>query len=793
MAVRAPLVRAEPGFTLPFFERLAPPPPPALVGARIDNLAKPGDVVLDLAGRGGWVARAAVDRQRRVTSLESSPLTRLLAELVLRPPDLRHLDAAFQAMSASPRGQTSLKNAVGELFATRCATCGRALVADEFLWPGQDRPDDDVRRARRPADDAADAAEPPEPTTRDGAATITTTPIDRAGRRPQGLHVPGLPRAPRRGRAVRRARSGGPRARPGDPRRPRRGPRPAPRPVPGRRGRRRARRRPARSPHAAPARRPRGDPRPDRERPAGRRRSRRPSGSRSSTPCCRRAASTAIRIGSGRCASRAATSAPRAPDRGASATRGSRSRTGSGRSAASSSGSRAGPAARSRPGSATTSRPSTRARRRPSSGSPARRRPGRSAPRPPPDAAGRRRRRAAPADPPRPGPAAGPPEPGTPVDDLLGDGLDARLGGGGRAAARRPVRARDPRAVGLAGVRPGPIARLGRAVDRPRRPGRLPRRRRARGPRRGGPRRRRGRLPAALGAARRRRRRGLRERGAAAARRRPAAVARTRANVTLDSVPGGAGDPEIVPGPGLFSPAERIDRRPFSAADVSRTVVDVAVDSPEGARRAGQRRPPARRHPRRARPGRPAAAARRGAGPVRRPGSGCRRRRATAAAGDERPAAPTATIARPAGAAPSVGSAPAPWSDGADPDGPLGRVRPDPAVRPGGGVAGRSGRGDPRPHLATGSRRPAGTGSSRSRPAAGGWPTGATARRPRCRSRTASNGPSTASCRPPAPCPRRRSSSGSPASSTPATCPTRRSSGPASRAIAAGRARRTGS
>src|SRR6476646_3314767 len=141
MAGRAPLARAEPGFTLPFFERLAPPPPPALVEARIETLAKPGDTVLDLAGRGGWVARAAVDRQRRAASLESTPLTRLLAELVLRPPDLRHLDAAFQAMGASPRGQTSLKNAVGELFATRCATCGRALVADEFLWPGQDQPD----------------------------------------------------------------------------------------------------------------------------------------------------------------------------------------------------------------------------------------------------------------------------------------------------------------------------------------------------------------------------------------------------------------------------------------------------------------------------------------------------------------------------------------------------------------------------------------------------------------------------------------------------------------------------
>ncbi|HET7703706.1 MAG TPA: hypothetical protein VFK35_09910 [Candidatus Limnocylindrales bacterium] len=142
MAGRASLVRAEPGFSLPFFDRLAPPPPPGLIAGRIEADSGPGDVVLDLAGRGGWVARAAVDRQRRAVSLESTPLTRLLAELVLRPPDLRHLDAAFQAMGASPHGQTSLKVAVGELFTTRCATCGRTLPLDEVVWSGPAGPDE---------------------------------------------------------------------------------------------------------------------------------------------------------------------------------------------------------------------------------------------------------------------------------------------------------------------------------------------------------------------------------------------------------------------------------------------------------------------------------------------------------------------------------------------------------------------------------------------------------------------------------------------------------------------------
>jgi hypothetical protein len=134
MVGRGLLSRAEPGFTMPAFERLAPPPPPDLVVARLEAATAPGDIVADLHGRGGWIARAAIDRQRRAISLETSPLTRLLAEIVLRPPDLRHLDAAFSTLSASPRGESSLKLSIGAMFATRCATCERSLVADEFTW-----------------------------------------------------------------------------------------------------------------------------------------------------------------------------------------------------------------------------------------------------------------------------------------------------------------------------------------------------------------------------------------------------------------------------------------------------------------------------------------------------------------------------------------------------------------------------------------------------------------------------------------------------------------------------------
>jgi hypothetical protein len=124
----------DPGRSLPIPERLSPAPPLEQLVARIDAHSGPGDVVADPFGRGGWVARAALERQRRAVSLEIDPLSRMLAEVVLRPPDVRHLDAAFQGIAASPRGDSSLKLSITQSFATRCPTCGRTLVADEIVW-----------------------------------------------------------------------------------------------------------------------------------------------------------------------------------------------------------------------------------------------------------------------------------------------------------------------------------------------------------------------------------------------------------------------------------------------------------------------------------------------------------------------------------------------------------------------------------------------------------------------------------------------------------------------------------
>ena len=131
------LLRPEPAPTLPPFDRLAPPAPLNLLAAQIETLTSPGDIVVDLHGRGAWVARASIHRLRRSWAFESNRLTRLLAELVLRPPDLRHLDAALQSLAAVVRQERPLKQSITALYGSRCATCDRAVTVEEFLWDGE--------------------------------------------------------------------------------------------------------------------------------------------------------------------------------------------------------------------------------------------------------------------------------------------------------------------------------------------------------------------------------------------------------------------------------------------------------------------------------------------------------------------------------------------------------------------------------------------------------------------------------------------------------------------------------
>ena len=120
--------------SLPFFERLAPAAPAADLVAEIEAWTKPGEVVLDLNGRGGWVARAAITEQRRAADFESWPLIRLLADVVLRPPDLRQIDSAAMAIANAPFSGSTIKRAIDAMYTSSCPRCGRPVTLEAMVW-----------------------------------------------------------------------------------------------------------------------------------------------------------------------------------------------------------------------------------------------------------------------------------------------------------------------------------------------------------------------------------------------------------------------------------------------------------------------------------------------------------------------------------------------------------------------------------------------------------------------------------------------------------------------------------
>jgi hypothetical protein len=126
------------GSLLPALERIAPIPDLSALDALVATHSRTGDVILELHGRGGWVTRAAIDGLRRAFAIETTALTRLVADVVLRPPDLRHLDQAVSAIAVDARGmEGGLRSVIEAMYTTRCPGCGGSVVADEFIWDAE--------------------------------------------------------------------------------------------------------------------------------------------------------------------------------------------------------------------------------------------------------------------------------------------------------------------------------------------------------------------------------------------------------------------------------------------------------------------------------------------------------------------------------------------------------------------------------------------------------------------------------------------------------------------------------
>jgi hypothetical protein len=127
------LPRRRPGLAL--LERHRPPPADNLLDAELAAFAAAGDTILDPWAGTGSVARRAVGHGMRAVAADPSPFSQLAAIALLTAPDPAVLDAAFAQLAGSRRVDVPLRQHIEELYASRCATCRRPIVVDQFIWP----------------------------------------------------------------------------------------------------------------------------------------------------------------------------------------------------------------------------------------------------------------------------------------------------------------------------------------------------------------------------------------------------------------------------------------------------------------------------------------------------------------------------------------------------------------------------------------------------------------------------------------------------------------------------------
>lgn len=127
------LPRRLPGLAL--LERYFPSPADNQLDAELAAFGRAGDTVLDPWAGTGWTARRAIAHGMRVVAADPSPFAQLAGQAFLLAPDPQALDAAFSQLSSSRRVDVPLKQHLEELYATRCSTCRRPVVGDQFIWP----------------------------------------------------------------------------------------------------------------------------------------------------------------------------------------------------------------------------------------------------------------------------------------------------------------------------------------------------------------------------------------------------------------------------------------------------------------------------------------------------------------------------------------------------------------------------------------------------------------------------------------------------------------------------------
>lgn len=109
-------------------------PLPANIAAHfIEHFTQPGDLVVDPFIASDAVARAALERGRRILATESNPLVAWATRAQATMPPAREIQAALARLSEIRKESETLRAYVEKLYASQCAQCGVAVTVDYFI------------------------------------------------------------------------------------------------------------------------------------------------------------------------------------------------------------------------------------------------------------------------------------------------------------------------------------------------------------------------------------------------------------------------------------------------------------------------------------------------------------------------------------------------------------------------------------------------------------------------------------------------------------------------------------
>ena len=114
--------------------RYLPPVAPGMVSARLKQLVKPGDWVLDPFGSTPILPLEAAEAGYKVLVASNNPVLSFILEVMASAPAFSSLQAALSELADLRRGTERLEIHLQSLYQTECAVCGQTIQAQAFLW-----------------------------------------------------------------------------------------------------------------------------------------------------------------------------------------------------------------------------------------------------------------------------------------------------------------------------------------------------------------------------------------------------------------------------------------------------------------------------------------------------------------------------------------------------------------------------------------------------------------------------------------------------------------------------------